>query len=625
MLSINNQNNHKMANEALTILKIPEPTKLKISTMTCLCLLNTTINLDILSRFVRVYPKDDEIITSGKGGIVYVEYFLLLPRGQYCGKKAQIKKKELQINDKLRKLMVSDTNNNYESNTLGDNNFKEPDPNKSKKRKKKIIKKRQFENQATLIFHFDNNRYVNIKVFHNGKIQMTGIRSKEEAETIITRLIEIIKETKVYQVNLDDVKDNPSWLVKNQYIYTKIKSNESDRVDENQVMRLIYVDNKLTWVNNNDDHINNLKINDPTIPDETKIEMSNFETVMINSNYSVGFNIDRNKLHMILKRKYNIYATLESTYQAVKSYYFFDSHNQDNNGVCKCTVPCFVIKEQQKGVVPPCSQVTIAVFRTGSVIITGGCTLEQTNVAYNFINNVIRDNYNLIYQNNENENSTLNADSNIPINKLKQLMVERANENRRRSKKKSEKKNLNNENNENKIIPTSGKGSGKRGRKKKNIYINENDIINNPYDNQSLTNPSSIPLKPSKPKLTAEERAQKKQEIQAIKEAKIKARQDKIVAKELKIKQKNDKKLKKIQEQALKLEKKLKNTKDTDIKDTKDTDIKDTKDVKDVKDVKDIKDVKATKATKYKTNNKNQEIIANSKPMQNLDYLLIPA
>ena len=309
MLSIINQNNHKMANESL---KIPEPSKLKISTMTCLCLLNTQINLDILSRFVRVYPKDDEIITSGKGGIVYVEYFLLLPRGQYCGKKAQIKKKELQINDKLRKLMISDSNNNYEANTLGDNNFKEPDPNKSKKRKKKIVKKRQFENQATLIFHFDNNRYVNIKVFHNGKIQMTGIRSKEEAHTIVSRLIEIIKETKVYQVNFDDVKENPSWAVKNQYIYTKIKPTESiestestesvKKDEEDKVMRLIYVDNKLTWVNNDDECINKLKINDSSIPDDTKIIMTNFETVMINSNYTVGFNIDRNKLHMILKR-----------------------------------------------------------------------------------------------------------------------------------------------------------------------------------------------------------------------------------------------------------------------------------------------------------------------------------
>jgi TATA-box binding protein (TBP) (component of TFIID and TFIIIB) len=458
-------------------LKIPEPSELKISTMTCLCLLNTDINLDILSRFVRVYPKDDPIITSGKGGIVYVEYFLLLPRGQYCGKKAQIKKKELQINDKLRKCMEND--DNYENNILGDNNFKEPDPSKSKKRKKKIIKKRQFENQATLIFHFENGRYVNIKVFHNGKIQMTGVRSKEEAHKIVIRLIEIIKETKVSMVNWDDIQKDSSWLTKNQYIYTTIENKK-------EVKRLIMVDNVYTWVDYPDDIINELKIDTPAIPDITKIKMTDFETVMINSNYSIGFNIDRSKLHLILKRKYNIYATLEATYQAVKSYYFFDSNNQDHNGVCKCDVPCFVIKEQQKGVTPPCSQVTIAVFRTGSVIITGGCTLEQTIVAYNFINRVIKENYNLIYQKNEediaksltlinktnniNNNFIDNVDINDPINKLKQLMVERANENRRRAKKKSDTK---------KEGELKVKGTGKRGRKPK-IIVDKTQIIDYP-------------------------------------------------------------------------------------------------------------------------------------------------
>ncbi len=456
-----------MANEEALI--IPKPSELKISTMTCLCLLNTDINLDILSRFVKVYSKDDPIITSGKGGIVYVEYFLLLPRGQYCGKKAQIKKKELQINDKLRKSMEND--DNYDNTTLGDSNFKEPDPNKSKKRKKKIVKKRQFENQATLIFHFDNGRYVNIKVFHNGKIQMTGVRSKEEAHMIIERLIEIIKETKVTIVDWDSVRSNPDWASKNQYIYTKVKT---DKGYENVVKRLIMVDDVATWVDHPDDKISKYPVNTPVIPDQNKIKMMNFETVMINSNYSIGFNIDRTKLHLILKRKYNIYATLESTYQAVKSYYFFDSNNQDNNGVCKCEVPCFVIKEQQKGGTPTCSQVTIAVFRTGSVIITGGCTLEQTALAYNFINKVIADNYKIIYQKNEEEMvkslSINNNNVEDPISKLKQLMIERANENRRRAKKKSDVK---------KEIETEPKVKGKRGRKPK-ILVEASQIIDYP-------------------------------------------------------------------------------------------------------------------------------------------------
>jgi hypothetical protein len=183
-----------MTTQNTNALIIPEPSELKISTMTCLCLLNTEIDLDTLSRFVKVYSKNDEIITKGDGGVVYVEYFMLLPRGQYCGKKAQIKKKELQINSKIKKML--DSNETYKTSSFGDLNYQEPDPSKSKKRKKKVIKKRQFENQATLIFHFNNDRYVNIKVFNNGKIQMTGVRSNEEAHTVMYRLIEIIKETK---------------------------------------------------------------------------------------------------------------------------------------------------------------------------------------------------------------------------------------------------------------------------------------------------------------------------------------------------------------------------------------------------------------------------------------------
>jgi TATA-box binding protein (TBP) (component of TFIID and TFIIIB) len=456
-----------MTEMAELALKIPEPSELKISTMTCLCLLkntdlkNTEIDLDILSRFVRVYHKDDAEIKD-KGGIVYVEYFLLLPRGQYCGKKAQIKKKELQNNDKLRKSMIN--NADYEGSSFGDNNFKEPDPNKSKKRKKRTIKKRQFENQATLIFHFDNGRYVNIKVFHNGKIQMTGVRSKEEAHRIIERLIEIIRETKVSQVKWEDVKDNPEWITRNQYIYTKINGN-------NVIKRLVIVDDKLTWVDHEDDKIGKYIIGTTAIPDISNIKMTNFETVMINSNYTLGFNIDRAKLHLILKRKYNIYATLESTYQAVKSYYFFDSGNQNNNGVCKCEVPCFVIKEQHKGQTPTCSQVTIAVFRTGAVIITGGCTLEQTMVAYRFINSVIKDNFNLIYQKNEQE-VTNSVDMSDPIVRLKQLMIERANENRRRAKKKTE------------IKPTVVKEKGKRGRKPKVIKASTDEIL---FENKNPT------------------------------------------------------------------------------------------------------------------------------------------
>jgi TATA-box binding protein (TBP) (component of TFIID and TFIIIB) len=461
---------------------IPKPTELEVSTMTCLCLLNTEINLDILSRFIPVYSINDEIVNSDKGGIVYVEYFMLLPRGQYCGKKAKIKEKELQINLKIRKILEGEKE--FEDCFLGDPNFKDPDPTKSKKRKKKTIKKRQFENQATLIFHFGNGRYVNIKVFNNGKIQMTGVRSKEEAQEVIIKLIEIIKSTCVKQVDIDadyegDInKITPTYLVKNDYLYTKVSNN-------NKVFRSIQINGEAKWIETDDDRISTLKIGNTIIPNTKDIRMSDFKIVMINSDYEVGFNIDRAKLHQILKRKYNIYATLESTYQAVKSYYFFNDKRPDQHGACKCEVPCFVMKEQNKDkdMVLPCAQVTIAVFRTGSVIITGGSKIEQTREAYDFINQVIHDNFKIIYQDQDVETiKAAELDLSDPINKIKMIMIERANENRRRAKKKVEPKKP-----KEKKVPEVPVVKGKRGRKPKSLTINVNQLIDSPYNIQPPT------------------------------------------------------------------------------------------------------------------------------------------
>lgn len=462
-----------MTSNQINALNIPKPSKLKISTMTCLCLINTNINLDLLSRFIKVYSKTDDVIRNGNGGVVYVEYFMLLPRGQYCGKKAQIKKKELQINSKIKKMLMD--NEDYKDSSFGDTNYQEPDPNKSKKRKKKIVKKRQMETQATLIYHFKNDRYINIKVFNNGKIQMTGVRSKEEAEMVITNLIEIIKKTTVEMTDWDveSVADT-SKTIKNEYIYTKIDG-------KNKVMRHIMVDGVSKWIETPDEL--DLVVGKPLIEDNSKIKMTNFQIVMINSNYSVGFNIDRTKLHLILKRKYNIYATFESTYQAVKSYYYFNSDNTEQNGVCKCEVPCFVIKEQKKGSKPPCTQVTISVFRTGSIIITGGCTMEQINQAYTYINTVIRDNFSLIYQEKDIE-PVKNVDLNMndPISQIKLIMIERANENRRRVKKKVEPKPV-----KVKKEAATPVVKGKRGRKPKIISVNMNEIINSPYVSQAVS------------------------------------------------------------------------------------------------------------------------------------------
>jgi hypothetical protein len=132
---------------------------------------------------------------------------------------------------------------------------------------------------------------------------MTGVRSKEEAEMVVINLIEIIKNTNIEQIEWDSIlKMSPCDIIKNEYVYTTI-----DGV--NKVMRHIMTDGVSKWIETPDEL--ELVNNKSLTADNSTINMTEFQIVMINSNYSVGFNIDRTKLHLILKRKYNIYATFD--------------------------------------------------------------------------------------------------------------------------------------------------------------------------------------------------------------------------------------------------------------------------------------------------------------------------
>ena len=103
-------------------------------------------------------------------------------------------------------------------------------------------------------------------------------------------------------------------LIKNEYIY--VTENEIDKV-----YRCIMVDNILKLIEIKDEKIDEFKIDkgvinnikDKDIKDNSSVYMSNFRIVMINSDYTLGFNIDRAKLHAILKKKYNIQKILFMT------------------------------------------------------------------------------------------------------------------------------------------------------------------------------------------------------------------------------------------------------------------------------------------------------------------------
>lgn len=182
------------------------PDGVSISTMCCSAKIGTEINIDNIQNYLQLNKND--ILT-------------------------------VKMNDqKIRTLLVQKTKN---------------------KRKKATVKKtktQKFYNQITVvvrIYHssfedINNEKSINVKLFKNGSIQMSGCKRIEEVNMVINKLIYRLKEKKAQFVN--------------------------DNLEQIQ-----FVDS----------------IND--------IAVSDFKIDMINSNYQVNLQIDRSKFYRLLLKK----------------------------------------------------------------------------------------------------------------------------------------------------------------------------------------------------------------------------------------------------------------------------------------------------------------------------------
>ncbi len=198
------------------------------------------------------------------------------------------------------------------------------------RRKEKPSKR--FDNQVTLIYRCNGNN-LNIKTFRNGNIQVTGIKKIEDGPSVIDNMINILKE---------------------------IHTNKDKDVIENV------------------DDLRNI----------------NFSIRLINTDYKVGFNIKREILHRILINDYEIGCSYEPCiYPGVKIQYFYNMDNHKKDGICYCSLDkC----HEKKGGVGKgdnnCKKITIAVFQSGCIIITGSQTRDQIEECYKYINKILYDN-----------------------------------------------------------------------------------------------------------------------------------------------------------------------------------------------------------------------------------------
>ncbi len=163
---------------------------------------------------------------------------------------------------------------------------------------------------------------VNIKLFGNGSVQMTGINSEQFAA------------------------DTLAWLIA-----------ECAKLSETPFTK-------------------------PPVVNKMNIQM-------INSDFSIGVPIQSEAIHEILRDRYGLFSIFEKTlYQGVDTKYFYNTARDPSAapGICDCPTLC---SGQGNGHGPgECKRITISIFQTGNIIITGARNMEQIMEAYHFINRI---------------------------------------------------------------------------------------------------------------------------------------------------------------------------------------------------------------------------------------------
>lgn len=203
--------------------------------------------------------------------------------------------------------------------------------------KKKELKKKIFFNQATFIVRSPSSKFVNVKIFTNGKIQMTGLKNIDDGKIIVNQLISDIQK-----INLEGTEDANKQIIKN----------------------------------------------------ITNFKLSEFKTVLINTDFKTNFKIKRPELHKLLVNDYKLFSKYEPCIYPGVDTKFYCNTIYKSDGLCHCKIKC-----NGKGYgngVGDCKKVTVATFQSGSVIITGARNMDQVIQTYEFIKKMFVDNYSKI-------------------------------------------------------------------------------------------------------------------------------------------------------------------------------------------------------------------------------------
>lgn len=272
--------------------------------------------LDVLNKEVNVLPHNISISTmcttcklNTKLNITNIEKYLNLDADDVLTVKVN--------KERMRTLIINKTK-----------------PVRAKKNDKKNtdVSKNHFYNQITVVMRVSNGYTpnlnkepkINMKLFKNGSVQMSGCKSIKNINIVLNKLIIKLKEIKA-------------------------------KIENNQIIEKLFIED-----------YNNITIKD-------------FKIDMINSNYQVNIQIDRNKLYNLLLKK-----KIKSSYEP-------------------CIRACVIIKYTPQTDNLENKEISIFIFQKGNIIITGARSKPHIISSYNYINDILINHQDDIIKKNDKE------------------------------------------------------------------------------------------------------------------------------------------------------------------------------------------------------------------------------
>lgn len=120
-------------------------------------------------------------------------------------------------------------------------------------------------------------------------------------------------------------------------------------------------------------------------------------TILINSNFSTGFLINRESFYDILKFKYKIDTIYDPcSYPGIQCKYKYrdNGSSKEESPLSQLIRNCTKISNKEKSQ----TKVSFMIFRTGSILIVGKCDEVVLSIVYDFLKTVIEKDFHSIYQ-----------------------------------------------------------------------------------------------------------------------------------------------------------------------------------------------------------------------------------